>query len=91
MIIEFQGAHVHEQTVNFAIVVVANSVIDSQSQSVDIRVGYERLFGGDPVVLAAQDIRGNFRYRGRHDLVKFLVALEDPLSQIPWKKYTYSL
>jgi hypothetical protein len=89
MTIQFDGALLQEQGVNFAVVVVANSVIDSPNQSADIQVGYEWLFGGAPVVLAAQDVRGNFRFRGRTDLAKFLSAL-DP-AQIPWKRYTYNI
>ena len=83
-----QGAVIKEQGLTFAIVIVKKYVVDSQTQSNDAVNSFGRLFPGMPLVLMAQDSRGIPKYRGRKDIVNFLVNIHP--SQIPWKEYTFS-
>lgn len=83
---KLQGAVIKEQGVTFAIVVVKKHIVDSQSESANAIGSVESLFPGMPIVLMAQDSRGVPTYRGREDIINFLVHLHT--SQIPWREYT---
>lgn len=82
---KFQGALFKEQGVEFAIVVVKRSVIQSPSRRSAAQRGFGSAFPGVPIVLMAQDSRGTPTYWGRPDLVRFLTKV--PMQAIPWKKY----
>lgn len=81
----FDGAKIKEQGVTFAIAVVKPYVLTSPDRE-QIRASFIPVFGNIPIILAAQDSNGRFKYHGRQDIVKLLAHLHP--SQIPWKKYT---
>lgn len=87
---KIQGSIVKEQGVTFAIIIVKPHAMSSSSESDKTRATFQALFPGLPLILASQDLRGVFRYQGRHDIVDRLAVLTDPLSQIPWMDYTVS-
>ena len=82
----FQGAVIKEQGVNFAIVIVKKSVIDSKIEADKAIMSFQRYFPDLPIVLMAQDHHGTPSYYGRQDISKFLASV--PLQAIPWKQYT---
>lgn len=82
---KFDGAKIKEQGVTFAIAVVKSSALTSSDRE-SIRNSFKSVFGNIPIVLAAQNSNGNFKYHGREDIVKFLSTV-DP-RRIPWKTYT---
>ncbi|MDO9103673.1 MAG: hypothetical protein Q7U57_01795 [Methylovulum sp.] len=84
---KIQGAIVREQGVSFAVVIVKQFVIDSQNEFQKAVTSFSSYFPGMPIVLMAQDNRGVPTYRGRKDIVNFLVNVQ--VSQIPWKEYTF--
>jgi hypothetical protein len=84
---KLQGAVIKEQGVTFAIVIVKQFVIQSQIEFQKVATVFSNYFPGIPVVLMAQDSRGIPTYRGRKDIVNFLVNIH--VSQIPWKEYTF--
>ena len=84
---QFEGALIKEQGVQFAIVLVKSYVLNSPSQREDARTGFAKFFPfGIPIILASQDSRGIPTYHGRKDIVNFLANIH--ISQIPWKRYT---
>jgi hypothetical protein len=84
---KIDGAVIKEQGITFAIVVVKQSVLQSSSSHIEeVRSGFHSVFPGMPIVLMAQDSRGNPKYHGRTDIVKFLANVHP--SRIPWKNYT---
>ncbi len=83
---KLQGAVIKEQGVTFAIVVVKERVLLSESEKEAAIKSYAPLFPGMPLVLMAQDSQGIPRYFGRKDIVRFLARLQ--MSQIPWQTYT---
>lgn len=84
---KFDGALIKEQGQIFAIAVVKQHVLTSSDKD-SIAQSFKQVFGNIPIVLAAQDSRGNFKYYGRRDIVRFLSNVHP--SQIPWKTYTIS-
>lgn len=82
-----QGAIIREQGIVFAVVLVKHHVTQdrfaTERMIEDLRTIQD--FEALPIVLASQDSRGVFEYRGRTDLARFLASL-DP-SQIPWRTY----
>jgi hypothetical protein len=82
---QIDGALITEQGVTFAIVVVKNHVLDSQSSANQARATFAPLFPGVPLVLMGQDGFGTPKYFGRPDIVDFLANI-DP-SRIPWRRY----
>ena len=82
----FQGALIREQGVDFAIVIVKRSVLNSHFQRADVISSLAPVFGGVPVVLMAQTGAGRPEYFGRRDIVRFLANV--PLSSIPWREYS---
>ncbi len=85
---KLQGAVIKEQGITFAIVIVKQFVIQSQFEFQKAATAFSGYFPGMPIVLMAQDSRGVPTYRGRKDIVRFLVNLHP--SRIPWKEYTFS-
>lgn len=85
---KIQGAVIKEQNVTFAIVIVKQHVLQSQSQAEEAVQAFRPYFPGVPLVLMAQDGRGVPTYRGRRDIVNFLANIH--VSQIPWKEYTFN-
>jgi hypothetical protein len=83
-----EGAIIREQGQVFAIVVVKQRIVENSSEANRALHSFMPLFPGMPVVLAAQDYRGQFTYYGRRDISRFLASV-DP-SRIPWKAYTFS-
>lgn len=84
---KINGAIIKEQGQTFAIVLVKQSVLTS-SQKDSVAESLKTTFGNIPIVLAAQDSRGNFKYYGRQDIARFLSKIHP--SQIPWRTYTIS-
>jgi hypothetical protein len=85
----FQGAKIHEQGINFAIVIVEPHVVSNPNEANRIAAVFQlRVFPGIPVVLMAQDPRGVPAYYGRHDIVKFLAGV--PVTNIPWQQFTFT-
>lgn len=87
MSIEFTGARIKEQNIEFMIVLVKKSVIDNHFQRQEAVKEYQNLFG-IPSVIATQDYRGNFEYFGRKDISDFLANIHP--SQIPWSEFKIS-
>jgi hypothetical protein len=86
---QFQGALIKEQGVTFAIVVVKRHILSNRPEADKlIRSFQQNVFGGVPVVLMAQDMRGAPTYYGRSDIARFMSRVA--LSQVPWKQYSIS-
>lgn len=85
---KIHGAVIKEQGIMFAIVIVKQSALQSESASNKTRASMQGYFPRLPIVLAAQDSHGSFEYQGRNDLVQFLASID--ASRIPWKEYTIS-
>ena len=56
---KFQGAVIKEQGVTFAIVIVKKHILDNQNEANKTIQSFQPYFLGYPVVLMAQDSRGN--------------------------------
>lgn len=78
------GAVIREQGVTFAVALVKNHVVNSQTKS-DEMIQYARRCLGCPLIVllgeSSRTVRGN-----RRDVVDFVSNLHR--SQIPWKEYT---
>lgn len=83
---QFEGAHITEQGVTFAIVIVKPHVLHSPQEQRSARALGIRAFGAIPIILMAQDSRGVPTYQGRPDIVRFLSRIN--MARVPWKKYT---
>lgn len=83
---QIEGAIIKEQGQTFAIVIVKPQVLDSNEKDKAVQQ-FSRYFPRMPIILMAQNSRGNATYYGRKDIVAFLSKLH--ISQIPWKKYTF--
>jgi hypothetical protein len=79
------GAVIREQGVTFAVVVVKAHVVSNSHEAQDAITGLSPVFGV-PVVLMAQDSRGQQTFYGRPDLARFMSNV--PVSAIPWRRYT---
>ena len=82
----FQGAVLREQGISFAVIVVKKHIIDDRMQATRMIGSLQPVFPGLPVVLMAQDARGQPTYYGRQDIAHFLARV--PVSAIPWRQYT---
>lgn len=83
---QFDGALIREQGINFAIVIVKSHVLTSPDRE-EIRKSFSSFFPpGVPIILMAQDIKGRPTYQGRKDIVRFLANID--YRRIPWKRYT---
>ncbi|MCG2811135.1 MAG: hypothetical protein L6428_06730 [Candidatus Aminicenantes bacterium] len=85
---KLQGAVVKEQGITFAIVIVKQHILQTQSESQQTARAFSSYFPGLPLILMAQDSSGTPTYWGRKDIVNFLANLD--ISQIPWKEYTFN-
>ena len=65
---ELTGAVIIEQNVTFAVVVVKRSTLDDKNFADGLITTLEPTFGGIPVVLMVQDIKGTPSYYGRKDI-----------------------
>ena len=84
---QIEGAVIKEQGQQFAIVIVKSHVLNSSERD-DVSREFSKYFPGMPIVLMAQNSSGTPTYYGRKDIVAFLSKLH--ISQIPWKKFTFS-
>ena len=84
---QFEGALLREQGVEFAIVIVKKGVLDNGSTAHDAIEGFSPVFPGLPIVLMAQDSRGTPYYRGRSDIVRFLSHVHP--GRIPWQRFSF--
>ena len=82
----FDGAVICEQGVTFALVVVKQHVVQSNSEASRTISSFEPLFPGLPIVLVGQDSRGVPTYYGRRDIANFMAGI--PMSAVPWKTYS---
>lgn len=83
---KLQGALIQEQGVKFAIVIVKPHVLNNRVEANRTIGALQPIFGGVPVVLMAQDVRGVPTYLGRRDIVGFMAKV--PLSAVPWQEYS---
>jgi hypothetical protein len=79
------GAVIRERGVAFAIVAVKPYVIQNSHEAQNTIAGFAPIFGV-PVVLMAQDGRGQPTYYGRRDIAEFMSHV--PIEAIPWRQYT---
>ena len=84
---KLDGAVIKEQGQTFAVVVVKSHVLNF-SEKDEAREVYSNYFPGMPIILMAQNSWGIPTYYGRQDIVRFLSNVH--ISQIPWKRYTFS-
>ena len=82
----FEAALVREQGVTFAVVVVKNHVVLSDSSRREAMNTFGAHFPGVPVVLMTQDGRGRPTFWGRPDIVRFLARV--PVKARPWKRFS---
>lgn len=83
---QFDGALIIEQGIEFAIVVTGKDVTDNPNYALSQIEAFGEIFPDIPVILMSQDWRGIASFYGRGDIVKFLSKI--PLDTIPWKKFT---
>jgi hypothetical protein len=83
---QFDGAVIREQGVTFAVVIVKKHVLDYAPDAADAVENFSDVFPGMPVVLMAQNSRGQPTYYGRRDIVNFLSRVSPGC--IPWRRYT---
>lgn len=83
---QFEGAVIREQGVTFAVVVVRPSVLQNTMDANNAIQSFQPVFPGMPVVLMAQDPRGQPIYFGRRDLSEFMANV--PIRAVPWRRYT---
>lgn len=83
-----EGAVIKEQGVTFAVVIVKPHVLNTQQSAAQAIANFGAFFPGMPIVLMAQNGRGNPTYMGRRDIVKFLSGIS--MSRISWKRYTFN-
>lgn len=80
-----QGAVIREQGQTFAVVIVKPYVVQNRTAAADMIESFTPVFGV-PVVLMAQDGRGQPTFYGRPDIARFMASV--PLRVIPWREYT---
>ena len=83
---QFEGAVIREQGVTFAVVVVRSSTLQNTLEATQTIRSFQPVFPGLPIVLMAQDGRGQPTYYGRRDLSQFMTNV--PLRNVPWRRYT---
>lgn len=85
---QFEGAFLKEQGIEFGILVVKKYILDNSIESEKlIKEASQKIFNGYPVILMAQDSKGVISYRGRPDIVKFLSTTQKTYKLM---KYTIS-
>lgn len=80
-----QGAVIREQGQTFAVVVVKPHIVQNSFDASEAIRSFLPIFGV-PVVLMAQDGRGQPTYYGRPDIARFLSSIS--INSIPWREYT---
>jgi len=85
---QFEGAQVREQGVEFAVVIVKPHILDNsyEDERENLRMSFSSVFPNVPIILMAQNYKGIPTYHGRPDIVKFLASIDH--RRIPWKRYT---
>ncbi len=83
---QFQGALIREQGVEFAVVIVRPHVLQNRVEADQMISAFRPVFGGVPLILMAQDLRGRPTYYGRSDLARFMARV--PVSAVPWSEYS---
>lgn len=83
----FEGALITKQETTFAVVIVEESILDS-NEIENVRESYSPFFPGVPIILMAQNSRGTPIYHGREDIVEFLAGINH--LRLPWEEYTIS-
>lgn len=79
-------ALVKEQNVTFAVVIVKSYILNSPDRE-NTRDSFRPYFPpGIPIILMAQDSRGNPTYHGKNDIVNFLANIDH--RRLPWKRKT---
>ena len=86
---QFDGAVIREQGLTFAVVVVKEHILNSQSRANEAISGFRGAFPGMPLVLMGQNSAGRATYFGRRDIVNFLSNVSP--SRIPWSRYNPQL
>jgi hypothetical protein len=81
---DFQGALITEQGVEFCVVQVNRELARNHATVARIIGMYEAFFGR-PIVLMSQDQLGQPTYYGRHDLTRMMAYM--PLSAIHWESF----
>ena len=81
---DFQGALIKDQGVEFGVVTVKREVALNHA-TVERIIGMYEAFFGRPVVLVTNDHLGRTVYHGRPDLTRHLAHL--PPSTIPWEQF----
>ena len=76
-------ALVREQSVEFAVVLVKDSVIESPSIRDDLIASFRMQLQGRPVVLLGEQ---RYRRYGRQDIVRWMANIHP--SSLPWRKMT---
>ena len=85
--VKVQGAVISERGITFAIVIVKPHILEFTKDREEAAQSFSRLFSKMPVILMAQDARGEPKYWGRKDIVDFL--LKTGIDRIQWKEYTF--
>ncbi|XWO13603.1 hypothetical protein HPDP_00301 [Candidatus Hepatincola sp. Pdp] len=85
---QFNGALIKEQGVEFAIIVVKPQILKQSIKRDEILNSCAVIFPDIPIILMAQDSRGIPKYFGRKDIVKCLANID--ITRIPFKRYTTS-
>jgi len=67
------------------VVSVKAHVLNSPRERAQVVQSFGGVVGGRPVVLIAQDARGQATFWGRSDIVRFLSAV--PIRALPWRRY----
>lgn len=88
MSVTFEVAHTHEQGVDFVVVLVRSSVLNSPREQAELTAFLEAEYGPIPVVFASQQAGGRIDYLGRPDLARFLSRIG--ADQLPWERVTFS-
>lgn len=86
---DINGAIVEESNLTFAIVTVKPFVMENKefADKIVARCSTINDFLGMPIVLACQESRDQFIYKGRKDIVENLVKINP--AQIPWARYSF--
>lgn len=87
MSVTFDVAHTNEQGVDFVVVAVKPSVLNSTRQQEGVAALMRREYGPLPVVFAAKASQGRTKYSGREDIVRFLSGVF--VEQLPWRRVTF--
>ena len=69
---QIEGAVLHEQGVNFAVVVVKRHVVDNRTEAQSAIRSFGSIFQGMPILPMAQDSSGCPTYFGRTDIARFM-------------------